>query len=134
MTVNFDDSSRNPNRKVPRNLLKGSAYTALSRVPKRNAIRVQNFNKDLIMHNEEALVEMQRLRKDSPFIFRHPLQQLQGEKICLNNIKLWFRYESDKALAFSYLEEKNVHLTPVSDVEKSDRFPAIILCSFFAIY
>ena len=89
MTVNFDDSSRVPNRKVPRRILKGSAYTALSRGTKRDAIRVLNFDKDLIIHNEEALVEMQRLRKDSPFVFEHPLEQLKGKKICLNNIRGW---------------------------------------------
>ena len=75
--------------KVPRKILKGSAYTALSPGTKRDAIRVLNFNKDLIIHNEEALVEMQRLRDDSLFIFNHPLQHMQGKKICLNNIRGW---------------------------------------------
>ena len=101
MTVNLDDSSRVPNRKVPRSLLKGSVYTALSRVPSRDAIRVQNFSEDLIIHNKEALEEMQRLRNDSPFIFKHPLQNLQDGKICLNNIRGW------QAHIAHFLSDKN---------------------------
>ena len=29
------------------------------------------------------------LRKDSPFVFKHPLQKLTGNKVCLNNIRGW---------------------------------------------
>ena len=89
MTGDLDDSTRNPNKKIPRHFLTSLVYTLLSRATRMDAIRILNFNKDLIVHNEKALVEMERLRKDSPFIFEHPLQKLKGMKICLNNIRGW---------------------------------------------
>ena len=89
VTGDLNDSTRNPNRKIPPYFLRGLVYTLLSRVRTRDTIRIQNFHKDLIVHNEEAIVEMQRLRKDSHFEFEHPLQNVIGRKICLNNIRGW---------------------------------------------
>ena len=89
LTGDLDNSTRNPNRKISKHFLTGLVYTLLSRVRRRDTIRIQNFHKDLIVHNEEALKEMERLRKDCPFAFEHPLQAITGTKICLNNIRGW---------------------------------------------
>ena len=71
-----------------------------------------------------ALEEMERLRKDSPLVYEHPLQKLSGIKICLNNIRGWqahiTHFLSDKyftkyssVLCFT---ETKIHGSPVSDI------------------
>ena len=89
VTGDLNDSTKHPKKKISKFFLKGIVYTLLSRVRTRDTIRIQNFHEDLIVHNEEAVVEMERMRKESSFEFEHPLEKVQGNKICLNNIRGW---------------------------------------------
>ena len=70
-------------------IMKGLAYTLLSRTSKRSLIRVVNFDRNMIKHNDKALKEMELMAIDRPFVFVHPLEKLCGTKICLNNLRGW---------------------------------------------
>ena len=75
--------------KHPCPIMRGLVYTLLSRARRRGLIQILNFHEDKIKHNKDALKEMERMRRDSPFVYEHPLQKLHGNKICLNNIRDW---------------------------------------------
>lgn len=51
----------------------GLVYTMLSRVTSRAGLKLTSFTKDKIKVNKSALAEMQRLKEESPFIWKNPL-------------------------------------------------------------
>ena len=63
-------------------------------------IQILNFHEDKFKHSKTALKEMERMRRDRPFIYEHPLEKLHANKICLNNVRGWqthiFYFLSDK--------------------------------------
>ena len=67
----------------------GLVYTMLSRAKSRDKIQVLNFEPELIRVNENALVEMNRMRDESTFSWKHPLMEMTGSKMCLFNIRSW---------------------------------------------
>ena len=126
VTGDLNDSTRNPKKKIPKTFLRGLVYTLLSRARRRDTIRIENFHKDLIVHNQEAILEMERLRRDSPFEFEHPLQKLEGHKICLNNIRGWHAHidhflseklytEHSSVLCFTETKKGSSALSDISD-------------------
>ena len=48
-----------------------------------------NFEPKHIKCNQEAKNEMERMRKESQFIWDHPLSKVSGNVICLYNIRSW---------------------------------------------
>ena len=83
-------------------------YTLLSRVRSQDKLRTQNFRKDLIVHNHEAVLEMERLRRESIFEFEHPLQKVKGHKVCLNNIRGWHAHIDHFLSEKIYIEYSSV--------------------------
>ena len=57
-------------------------YTLLSRARRQDLIEILIFHEDKIKHNKEALKEMERMRRDCPFVYEHPLEKLHSNKIC----------------------------------------------------
>ena len=105
-------------------IMKGQAYTLLSRASKRDKIRILNFDESKIKHNDKALEEMECMQRDRPFVFVHPLENITGNKICLNNLRGWqahiqhflsnplfTRYSS--VLCFT---ETIIHGSPLTDI------------------
>ena len=105
-------------------IMKGQAYTLLSRSSKRDKIRILNFDESKIKHNDKALEEMECMQRDRPFVFVHPLKNIPGNKICLNNLRGWqahiqhflsnplfTRYSS--VLCFT---ETIIHGSPLTDI------------------
>ena len=126
VTGDLNDSTRNPKKKISKSFLKGLVYTLLSRARTRDTIRIKNFHEDLIVHNQEAVMEMERMRKDSPFEFEHPLEKVKGSKICYNNIRGWnahiAHFLSDKlftrhssVLCFNETKKGSSELCDISD-------------------
>ena len=124
MTGDLDTTTQGGKRPCP--ISKGLVYTLISRARSRDKIRILNFHPDKIKHNDKALEEMERMRKDSPFEFLHPLEKLQGNTICLNNIRGWqahiAHFLSDKiftkhssVLCFT---ETKIRGSPVSDISE----------------
>ena len=71
-------------------------------------------------------MEMERIRKDSPFEFEHPLEKVKGSKICYNNIRGWnahiAHFLSDKlftrhssVLCFTETKKGSSELCDISD-------------------
>ena len=73
--------------KVP--VCQGQFYTMLSRGKSRNKIKLLNFEPEYIKVNEAALHEMERMREESVFSWKHPLMEMSGTKMCLFNIRSW---------------------------------------------
>jgi hypothetical protein len=67
----------------------GQAYTLLSRAQNRERLALKNFNAKMLNVNEPALEEMERLRKYSMFVFKHPLEAENDCLISLLNIRSW---------------------------------------------
>ena len=87
MTVDLDTTNKGGKHPCP--IFQGLVYTLLPRARRRDLIQIFNFHADKIKHNKEAWKEMERIRKDCPFVYEHPLEKLQGNKIRLNNIRDW---------------------------------------------
>ena len=67
----------------------GAAYTILSRAKTRDKLQLLNFEAQHIKVNNLALQEIQRMRKNAVFFWQHPLEELQGNKLALLNIRSW---------------------------------------------
>jgi len=67
----------------------GQLYTLLSRAKSRDKLLLLNFEPDHIKVNLSALEEMNRMRKDALFEWKHPLEEMVGSNICLFNIRSW---------------------------------------------
>ena len=89
MTGDMDDStlSKNPNRK--NNVAPGQFYTLASRARSRDKLKILNFSEEKIKVNKLAVQEMERMRRESFLQFNHPLEELNGDIMCLLNIRSW---------------------------------------------
>ena len=67
----------------------GMAYTMLSRGKKRANIKLLNFDESCIKVSKEALIEMDRLRKDCVLDCQHPLKKINAPSISYLNIVRW---------------------------------------------
>ena len=67
----------------------GQFYTLLSRAKSRDKVLLLNFEPEHIKVNRPALEEMERMREESLFLWKHPLIEFNGNSICLFNIRSW---------------------------------------------
>ena len=67
----------------------GQFYTLLSRARSSNTVRILNFDKTNIVVSDLVKAEMERLRRDCVFSWKHPILQNERIKICLLNIVSW---------------------------------------------
>ena len=67
----------------------GMLYTLLSRATSRNKLKLLNFEERHIRVNMHAVCEMEHMRKDCVFTWKHPLTEFNVGKICLFNIVSW---------------------------------------------
>lgn len=65
------------------------AYTMLSRAQNRAGIKLDSFNASMIKTNENALKEMNRMRKENVLDISHPITQMQCPIALLLNIRSW---------------------------------------------
>ena len=98
------DRSAAPGKKGKPSCQPGLFYTMLSRGKQRTNIKLRNFDQSAIHVNKNALIEMQRMRKDSVLECVHPLMKLgDGSRMCLSNIVSWRKhiqhFLSDKTLS-----------------------------------
>ena len=73
MTGDLDTTTKGG--KHPCSISRGLVYTLLSRARRQDLIQILNFHEDEINHNKEALKEMERMRRDYPFAYEHPLEK-----------------------------------------------------------
>ena len=76
-----------PKRKTPLN--SGQFYTGLSRAETSEGIKLVNFHEDVIKVNQKALLELLRMRRESPLNAKHPASSLSGSILSLLNIRSW---------------------------------------------
>jgi len=88
MLANLDQTSKSGKGKAPIN--PGMVYTLLSRAKSRTRLKLLNFKgEEQIKINNAALAEMLRMRNESLLLCEHPINKLNGKKICLFNIRSW---------------------------------------------
>ena len=91
MTGNLDGTSRNKNRSDP--VFDGMLYTILSRAKSRDQLKVLNFFEKQIKVNNDAVVEMERMKEKCALDCTHPLVQIcNSMNTCLFNITSWNLY------------------------------------------
>ena len=86
----------------------GLVYTLLSRVTTMSRLKLINFHPSKVKVNTTALEEMQRLRRESCFTWKHPILTSSDEKICahLNVRSMSAHYNHLKSL--NYLASCNI--------------------------
>ena len=87
MTGDMDRTTKTGTRATP--IYPGQFYTLLSRARSRNTVRILNFDETNIVVSDLVKAEMERLRRDCVFSWRHPILQNERIKICLLNIVSW---------------------------------------------
>ena len=87
MTGDMDRTTKTGSRTTP--IYPGQFYTLLSRARSRDSVRILNFDEANIVVSELVKAEMERLRRDSVFTWKHPITQNKRRKICLLNIVSW---------------------------------------------
>ena len=70
----------------------GMTYTGLSRAQNRLRLKLENFTSDMIVTNESALQEMNRMREESPLIIKHTLLEMDSPVLLLLNIRSWNKH------------------------------------------
>ena len=87
MTGDMDRTTKTGSRTTP--IYPGQFYTLLSRARSRDSVRIFNFDEANIVVSELVKAEMERLRRDCIFSWKHPITQNEGVKICLLNLVSW---------------------------------------------
>ena len=70
----------------------GMTYTGLSRAQNRLRLKLENFTSDMIVTNESALQEMNRMREESTLIIKHTLLEMDSPVLLLLNIRSWNKH------------------------------------------
>ena len=88
MSGNLDQSTKSGKRITQ--VHQGMFYTLLSRAKSRDKVQLLNFDAEKhIKVNTKAIQEMERMRNECLLSFVHPLKEMNGENICLFNIRSW---------------------------------------------
>ena len=87
MTGDMDRTTKTGSRTTP--IYPGQFYTLLSRARSRESVRIFNFDESNIVVSELVKAEMERLRRDFVFSWKHPITQNESIKVCLLNIVSW---------------------------------------------
>ena len=91
MTGNLDLASRNKNRSDP--VFDGMLYTMLSWAKSRDQLKDLNIFENQIKVNNDAVVEMERMKEKCVLDCTHPLVQMcNSMNTCLFNITSWNLY------------------------------------------
>ena len=85
--VNFDKTCKSKNRSAPINF--GQAYTGFSRAQLTEGIKLVKFNRDVIVVNNDALNEMERMEQKALLDVSHPATFSKGCVLALSNIVSW---------------------------------------------
>ena len=86
----------------------GMMYTCLSRCTTRIGIKLEDFNSNMIVTNQNALVEMQRMREEKPFHFHDPTYYFSSPILMLLNIVSWNLHISHHLSDQFYLEKCSI--------------------------
>ena len=98
----------------------------LSRAKSRDKVLLLNFEPELIKVNKPALEEMDRMREESLFSWQHPFIEMNGNNMCLFNIRSWNAHIEHFVSAKVYTShcsilcftETNVHDGPVKHIDE----------------
>ena len=97
------DRTPAPGKRKNYNVTEGMFYTMLSRGKERKNIKLKNFDESCIKVNKSAVIEMERLRRESVLDCPHPLKKMTSPSISYVNIVKWSKhiehFLSDKAHA-----------------------------------
>ena len=105
----------------------GMFYTLLSRAKSRDKVQLLNFEEKHINVNTAAVQEMQRMRKECKLSCIHPLTEMNGNNMCLFNIRSWNahieHFLSDKVYAsnscvFCFTETHVNNSDPDNNIEQ----------------
>ena len=84
MTGDMDRTTKTGSRTTP--IYPGQLYTLLSHARSRDSVRIFDFDEANIVFSDLVKAEMERLRGDSVFTWKHPITQNERRKICLLDI------------------------------------------------
>ena len=90
MKGDMDRTTKISSRTTP--IYRGQCCTLLSRDRSSESVRIFNFDRASIVVGEPIKSEMERLRRDCVFSWRHLVTQNVSMKVCLLNIVSWNLY------------------------------------------
>ena len=86
------DRTPAPGKKKNYNVTEGLFYTMISRGKESKKIKLNNFDENCIKVNKSAVIEMERLRRESVLDCPHPLKKMTGPSISYANIVKWSKH------------------------------------------
>ena len=87
MTGDMDRTTKTGTRTTP--IYPGQLCTLLSRAKSSELARIFNFDEANIVVSELVKADIERLRRDFVFSWKHPITQNESIKVCLLNIVSW---------------------------------------------